>query len=151
MVAVGGVAALGMAAVGWQGYQGLPEGARAPGVQEHVLLGLAAVLVLVLAHAWVAFYLLGAGRVLEEAAAGCPAALGRPFLSLRRGTLVPLLLVVSAGLATFVLGSAVHAGLAPAGLHGALLWLTLLCQGWAGWAEWRAVTEVARAARAFAA
>lgn len=133
MVAVGFVAALGMAGVGAHGYAGLPAGA---GLRQHVLLGLAAVLVFLLAHSWVAFYLLGASRVLGEAPA---------LASLRRRTLPLLGAAVAAGLATFVLGSAVHAGRVPAGLHGALLWVTLALQGWAGWAEWRAVVAAERA------
>lgn len=137
MVAVGALASLGLLAVGLAGYRGLPDGVEGPALRQHVLLGLAAVLVFVLAHAWVAFYLVGAARVLGEAAVA--------------RTLPPLLLAVAAALATFVLGSAVHSGLAPAGLHGALLWLTLLLQGWAGWAEWRAVTAAARATRTLAA
>lgn len=134
MVVVGGLAALGMVAVGQLGYRGVAEGA---GLREHVLLGLATLLLFVLAHAWVAFYLVGAVRVLGEPS----------VLPVHRSALPPLLLAVAAALATFVLGSAVHSGAAPAGLHGALLWLTLLFQAWAGWAEWRAVTAMAEAAR----
>lgn len=141
MVAVGFAAALGMAGVGWQGYRGLAGGAEEEGLQAHVLLGLGAVLVFLLAHAWVAFYLLGAVRVL-------PGPLAPPLAGFGRRTLPLLAAAVAAGLATFVLGTAVHAGRVPAGLHGALLWATLALQAWAGWAEWRAVTVAERAAGA---
>lgn len=139
MVAVGFAAALGMAGVGWQGYRGLAGGPEGEGLQAHVLLGLAAVLVFVLAHAWVAFYLLGALRVLGRA---------RDLATFRRRTLPLLAAAVAAGLGTFVLGAAVHAGRVAAGLHGALLWAALALQAWAGWAEWRAVAAAERAARA---
>jgi hypothetical protein len=141
MVAVGFAAALGMAAVGAQGYRGLPGGTDGAGLQAHVLFGLAAVLVFLLAHAWVAFYLLGAVRVL-------PVPLAPPLAGFGRRTLPLLAAAVAAGLATFVLGTAVHAGRVPAGLHGALLWATLALQAWAGWAEWRAVAAAEGAVRA---
>lgn len=141
MVAVGFAAALGMLGVGLHGYLGLPEEAEGPALQQHVLLGLAAVLVFLLAHAWVAFYLLGAVRVL-------PGPPGPPLAGFGRRTLPLLAAAVVAGLATFILGIAVHAGRAPAGLHGALLWAALALQAWAGWAEWRAVAAAERAARA---
>lgn len=145
MVAVGGLSALGMAAVGVLGYRGVAKGA---GLREHVLLGLATLLLFVLAHAWVAFYLVGAARVLGGAAMEGGRAPEPPVPAVHRSTLPPLLLAVAAALATFVVGSAVHTGAASAGLHGALLWLTLLLQTWAGRAEWRAVTAVSQAAGA---
>ena len=142
MVAVGFAAALGMAAVGWQGYLGLPGGAEGEALQAHVLLGLAAVLVFLLAHAWVAFYLLGALRVLGR---------DRDLAAFRRRTLPLLAGAVAAGLGTFIVGAGVHAGRVPAGLHGALLWAALALQAWAGWAEWRAVAAAERTAGAAAA
>ena len=141
MVAVGFAAALGMAGVGWQGYRDLAGGVEGEALQAHVLLGLVAVLVFLLAHAWVGFYLLGAVRVLPEPLA--------PSLAVfERRTLPLLAAAVAAGLGTFILGAAVHAGRVSAGLHGALLWAVLALQAWAGWAEWRAVTAAERATRA---
>jgi hypothetical protein len=99
-----------------------------------------AVLVFLLAHSWVLFYLLGAARVLG--------ADGVALAGFRRRVLPPLVAAVVAGVATFLLGTAVYAGRAPAALHGGLTWVTLALQVWAAAAEWRALVAVERVAAA---
>jgi hypothetical protein len=101
-----------------------------------------AVLVFLLAHSWVLFYLLGAARVLGGD--GGPA----PLAGFRRRVLPPLMAAVVAGVATFLLGIGVYAGRAPAALHGGLTWVTLALQVWAAAAEWRVLVAVERAAAA---
>jgi hypothetical protein len=101
-----------------------------------------AVLVFLLAHSWVLFYLLGAARVLAGEG------LGAPLGAFRARVLPPLVAVVAAGVATFLLGIGVYAGRAPAALHGGLTWVTLALQVWAAAAEWRVLVAVERAATA---
>ena len=151
MVAAGCLAALALAGVGAQGYR--LEAEPGAGVTGHILVGLAAVLVLLLAHSWVLFYLLGAERVLREVPneidrevdrgvdreAPREQTTGPALTAFRRRVLPPLLGAAGAALATFVLGIAAYAGRTPAILHGALFWATLAFQAWAAAAEWRAL------------
>lgn len=141
MVAAGCLAALALAGVGALGYLGVAEDA---GLTGHILMGMAAVLVLVLAHSWILFYLLGAARVLRETAGEAPLepALG----AFRTRVLPPLLGVVTAAVATFVLGIGAYAERSPVLLHGALFWITLALQAWAAVVEWRALAATERAA-----
>ncbi|HUP41915.1 MAG TPA: hypothetical protein VM599_01765 [Thermoanaerobaculia bacterium] len=139
MVVVGCLAALGLAGVGVQGYLGVELGG---GLAGHVLGGMGAVLVLLLAHSWVLFYLLGAVRVLAGEG------LGAPLGAFRSRVLPPLVAAVVAGVATFLLGIGVYAGRAPAVLHGGLTWVTLALQVWAAVVEWRVLVAVERAAAA---
>lgn len=151
MVLAGCLAALALAGVGAQGYRLAAE--PDDGLAGHILVGMAAVLVLLLAHSWVLFYLLGASRVLREAArdAGRAEALAPPLRALGRRVLPPLLATVAAALATFVLGIGVYGGRAPELLHGALFWATLALQAWAAAAEWRALVACERATAALGA
>lgn len=150
MVAAGCLAALALAGVGAQGYR--LEAEPGAGLSGHILVGLAAVLVLLLAHSWVLFYLLGAERVLREALNEVDREAGRHDLpgpalgGFRRGVLPPLLGAAAAAFATFVLGLATYAGRTPALLHGVLFWAALALQAWAAVAEWRALVEAERAA-----
>ncbi|MFP3941667.1 MAG: hypothetical protein ACLF0P_15320 [Thermoanaerobaculia bacterium] len=147
MVIVGCLAALGLLATGLQGYQGAAEG---DALRTHVLLGMGAVLLFVLAHAWVLFYLLGATRVLEEASREA----GRddlpappPFPDFRSRVLPPLLAAVAVAFTAFATGPGVYARWAPLGLHATLLWVALALQLWAARAEWQALTAAGRTAR----
>jgi len=155
MVAAGCLAALALAGVGAQGYRLAAE--LGAGLTGHIVVGLAAVLVLLLAHSWVLFYLLGAERVLREALnevtreAGRGELPGPALLGFRRRVLPPLLGAAAAAFATFVLGIAAYAGRAPELLHGALFWATLALQAWAAAAEWRALAATERATAALGA
>ena len=155
MVLAGCLAALALAGVGAQGYR--LEAEPGAGVTGHIVVGLAAVLVLLLAHSWVLFYLLGAERVLREAPnevdrqAGREELPGPALAGFRRRVLPPLLGAAAAAFATFVLGIAAYAGRTPALLHGALFWATLALQAWAAVAEWRSLVDAERAASALRA
>lgn len=152
MVAAGCLAALVLAGVGAQGYR--LEGAEpASGLTGHILAGLTAVLVLLLAHSWVLFYLLGATRVLRETArgAGREETLAPALGGLRRRALPVLLAAAAAALATFTMGLATYAGRTPELLHGALAWVALALQVWAAAEEWRALAASERATASLAA
>lgn len=144
MVAVGVLAALGLAAAGAHGHAGFTGRA---GLERHILLGLAALLVFVLAHCWVLFYLLGLTRVLSEAAAetGASDALGPALRSFRRWTAPVLVAAVVSALAVFVVGAAMHGEGTGGRYHGALLWIALALAAWATVAEWRTLIASERA------
>lgn len=146
MVIVGCVATLGLLATGVQGYQGAAEGAP---LRTHVLLGMGSLLLFVLAHSWVLFYLVGASRVLDETAreAGRGDLLEPSFVAFRRRVLPPLLAAVSLAFAAFATGPGVYARWAPVALHEALLWAAVALQIWAARAEWQALTASERAVR----
>lgn len=146
MVIVGCLASVGLLATGLQGYGGAAEGVP---LRTHVLLGMGSILLFVLAHSWVLFYLTGAVRILDEPARE----LGRngipePVLAgFRRRVLPPLLAAVTVAFAAFATGPGVYAHWAPLTLHGALLWVALALQLWAARAEWQALTAAERTAR----
>lgn len=146
MLALGTVALLGLVAAGVHGYVALDAATGGPGLRTHVLVGLIALLLFVLAHGWVLVYLVGMGRLLrrEARAAGREEALDTSLRSWWRRVLPPAL-VAAAGIAVFVLGSAVYAGRVVAAVHGGALWVTVVLQVWAVAAEWRALGASERA------
>jgi hypothetical protein len=138
MVLVGGLAALGLAGAGVHGYAGF-EGRD--GLGRHILLGLAPLLLFVIAHAWSLFYLGGMARVLRETAAetGRPSAIGPVLARFGRRTVPPALAAILTALAVFVVGAAMQGRAADGRLHGPLLWVALALAAWATVAEWRTV------------
>lgn len=146
MLAVGLVATLGLVATGVQGYAAVDAATEGASLRNHVLGGLVALLLFVLAHGWVLIYLVGIGGLLrrEARAAGREAALDAPLRSPWRGAVPPALAAV-AGIAVFVLGSGVYSGRVTGEVHGAALWGTVVLQVWAVAAEWRALAVSERA------
>lgn len=144
MVVVGALAALGLAAAGWHGYAGF-DGRS--GLERHILLGLAALLVFATAHCWQLFYLLGLARVLAETAerSGRRSALTAPLLRFRSRTLPVVAAAVLAAIAVFVVGAAMHGEQVGGRYHGPLLWVALGLGAWATVAEWRTVVASERA------
>jgi hypothetical protein len=148
MVLVGALAALGLAGAGLHGYAGF-EGRE--GLGRHILLGLAPLLLFVIAHAWSLFYLGGMARVLTETAAqsGRSSAIGPELTRFARRTVPPALAAVLTTLAVFVLGAAMQGRGAGGRYHGALLWVAPALAAWATVAEWRAVLATERALAVF--
>ena len=68
MLAVEVVATLGLVATGIHGYLAVDVETEGVGLRNHVLAGLVALLVFVLAHGWVLIYLVGMGRLLRREA-----------------------------------------------------------------------------------
>ncbi len=138
MVVTGMLATAGLGLVAAQGYRGAAGGEA---LRLHVLTALTAVLVFILAHAWVLFYLVGAVRVIGETAreAGREELLQPALTRFGRRTLPPLLGALAAGLALFLAGVAVYAHQVPAAVHGGLFWLLVALELWAAWGEWRAL------------
>ncbi len=144
MVGAGMIATAGLGLAAAQGYHGAAQGTA---LRLHVLTGLAMLLVFVLAHAWVLFYLVGAARVIGESAreAGLEGVPEAALARFGRRTLPPLLGALAAVLALFVSGAAVYAHRLPAAVHGGLFWLTIALEAWAAGAEWQALAAGERA------
>ncbi len=144
MVVVGALAALGLAATGWHGYAGF-DGRS--GLERHILLGLAALLVFATAHCWQLFYLLGLTRVLAESAeeSGRRSALEPRLVRFRTRTLPVVAAAVLAAIAVFVVGASMHGEQVGGRYHGPLLWAALALGAWATAAEWRTVIASERA------
>ena len=102
----------------------------------HILLSIAAVLLVVLPHLWTVLYLWGTGRAVrneveEKRASPRVMSEARRY---RRRAMPPLLLASAAALATLGLGNQALSG-SGSWLHPALFFTTLALQVWALWAE----------------
>lgn len=107
-----------------------------PALGLHVLLGLAAALLLVFPHLWTVLYLWGTGRAVRkevEERRASPRVISRAR-RLRLRALPPLLLASAAALVTLVLGQEALVGTRP-WVHAAAFFTTLALQLWALWAE----------------
>lgn len=120
-----------------------------PGLDElrtHVLLTLAAVLLLVFPHLWTAIYLAATGRAIRReiaAGRGEPAAAAEARRHLVRA-LPPLLLASLAACATVALGQGILAGTTRPWHHLIAFAVTLALQLWALLTEYRTLTANAR-------
>jgi hypothetical protein len=141
LLILGLLATAGLLAAAALGYGLL--GVTAETLRGHVLVGLAAVLVLLFAHCWILLYLFATGRLIAEVVrergmdAGWIGEAGR-----FRTRAVPwLLAAIGAALATFLLGGASVAGSVPAWLHHGLFYLALIAQVCALWIERRVLAD----------
>jgi hypothetical protein len=127
---------------------GVVSGAAEAQVRGHVLLGLAASLVLMFSHTWIVLYLLATGKVISRVVQerGFSEELLEPARRLRLRTIPWLVAALAAVAATFLTGGAVLSGSAPGWVHHALFVLTLLLQGSAMVAERRVLAEHERLA-----
>jgi hypothetical protein len=126
-------------------------GAAEEQVRSHVLLSLAATLVLIFSHTWIVLYLLATGRVISQAAAerypggaggdAAVAVLLERARRLRLRALPWLLAAIGALAAAFLTGSAAASGSIPAPVHQALFYVTLAAQGAAMLIERRVLAE----------
>jgi hypothetical protein len=117
-------------------------------VRRHVLLGLAAALVLVFSHTWIVLYMLATGKVISRVVRerGYPEELLESARRLRLRVIPWLLAALGAVLATFLTGGAVLAGAAPAIVHQLLFYLALVLQGAVMLAERRVLGQHERLA-----
>jgi hypothetical protein len=135
LLILGLLATAGLLAAAGLGY-GL-FGVTAETLRGHVLVSLAAILVLLFSHCWIFLYLVATGRLIAEVVrergmdAGLIGEAGR-----FRARAVPwLLAAIGAVLATFLLGGASVAGSVPAWLHHGMFYLALTVQVRALWIE----------------
>ncbi|MBV8202167.1 MAG: hypothetical protein JOZ15_16225 [Acidobacteria bacterium] len=127
---------------------GVVSGAPDSAVRGHVLLGLAAALVLMFSHTWIVLYLLATGKVLSRVVQeqSFPLEVLETARRLRLRAIPWLLAALAAVAATFLTGGAVAGGSAPGWVHNSLFVLTLLLQGGAMLAERRVLAEHERLA-----
>jgi hypothetical protein len=142
LLVVGVLGTAGLAAAGALGY-GLASPGDA-GMPRHIIVALAAILMLMFSHCWILLYLLGTGKVIRQELRGAaretaePAALPASRRT-RRLAYAALALAALLALAEFLLGGAVAANAAPHVLHHVFFWAALAAQGIALWSEGRAL------------
>lgn len=132
---VGVLAGLGFAATAVLGYP--LSGNTDPGMQRHILVGLASTLLLLFSHCWILLYLIATGRVIrqtEPAQAGA----ARRF---KIRCFPVLALAVALAVATFVLGAGAYTDQVAAWMHHALFFATLVAQGLALWIEGKVLDD----------
>ena len=123
-------------------------GVAAEQVRQHVLLSLAASLVLMFSHTWIVLYMLATGKVISRVVRerGYPEELLEPARRLRLRFIPWLLAAAAAVIATFLTGGLVLSGGAPPAVHHLLFYVTLVLQGAAMVAERRVLAEHERLA-----
>jgi len=147
MVAVSALATLGIIATGLLGYQGADTD---QGARVHILVGLGSILVFLLAHFWMLFYLLGSVRVLRQEAQGMGTPLERldqELARFRTRTLPPLVIAIVLAVGCFVLGAGVYSTGASVLVHAVAFYLVLPAEAWAAWREWRTFGAAERTVR----
>ncbi len=141
LLALGLLGTAGLIAAAVLGY-GL-KGAADTQVRAHVLLSLAASLVLMFSHTWIVLYLLATGRVISGVVRekGFETELLERARRPRLRAIVLLVAALAAVGGTFMSGGGALSGTAPAALHHALFYVTLLLQGGAMFAERRVLAD----------
>jgi len=144
ILGVGVAATVALAATGYLGYRGGPEGG---GLDPHLTLAVGTAMAVLFPHLWVLIYLLASGRGLRRAvaAAGERTASGlatlTPLAGARRWAFVALAAASGTLLALVFSGgvAASRAGGSGGGLHQALFWTALALQAAALIVERRAL------------
>lgn len=128
LLIVGAAATLGLVAAAVLGYR------MASGHPDlfsfHLLVALAAVLLLMFSHCWILFYLIGTGKAIKDAVAEHRldrelVAETRRFKMLTSG---PLLAAMLVAMALFVVGGGVYTGAVPRWVHHGLFYAALAAQ-----------------------
>ncbi len=138
LLVIGLLATVGIVASAVLGYAA-PAESDVEQLQLHVLLALAAVLLLLFAHCWILLYLIGTGRALRDVVREHGLDPGLPTEASRlQGEAIPwLLLAMGLALGTFLLGAGAAANALPAVVHHALAYAALGVQVYALWVERR--------------
>lgn len=147
MVVVSALATLGIIATGFLGYRGAHTD---EGVRVHILVALGSILVFLLAHLWILFYLLGSVRVLRQEAerAGLPEdELDQGLVRFRTRTMPPLLVALALAVGCFVLGAGAYSSGGSVLVHAVSFYLVLPAEAWAAWREWRTFGAAERTVR----
>ncbi|HVR10924.1 MAG TPA: hypothetical protein VMW75_22975 [Thermoanaerobaculia bacterium] len=147
LLVLGLLGTAGLIATAVLGY-GVSPGASDAQVRGHVLLSLAAAMVLMFSHTWIVLYLLATGKVISRVARerGIAEELLEQARRLRLRAIPWLLAALAAVAATFLTGGAALSAAVPAWVHHALFYLTLVLQGGAMVAERRVLAEHERLA-----
>jgi hypothetical protein len=141
LLVIGWMATAGLVVTGALGY--LLHGPVDAGLSRHVLLGLASALLLLFAHCWIMFYLIGTGRAIKDAVKehALDPALYEATKGYKNRSYPMLMLALGLAMATFILGGGVATGSIPSWIHHALFYATLLAQGRALQLEGRVLVE----------
>ncbi len=129
LLVIGWMATLGLVVTGVLGY--FLAGPADAGLSRHVLLGLASALLLLFAHCWIMFYLIGTGKAIKDAVK--ENALDPELYEATKGyknrSYPMLMLALGLAMATFILGGGVATGAVPNWIHHVLFYATLFAQG----------------------
>jgi hypothetical protein len=128
LLGVAGFVAAGVLGYGWFGDEAL---------YLHVVVGLAACLLLLFSQVWIMIYLMGTAREVRRAAQGVEAGAAQAARQWVRQALPAGGVAVIVGLGSFFLGSAVFAGHAPVWSHNLAFYGAVLSQLVALWVEFR--------------
>ncbi len=109
----------------------------------HVLVGLAASLLLLFSHCWIMFYLIGTGKAIKDAVKenGLDPAFVEETKRFKNASYPWLMLAMVLVMATFILGGGVATGSLPSVIHHTLFYATVAVQGYALWIEKRVLAD----------
>ena len=129
LLILGWLATLGVAGTAIVGYL---LGGVVRSLTPHVLTGLTASLLLLFAHCWVMFYLIGTGTAIKNAVTenGLDPALAERTKDFKNRSYPWLMLSMGLIIATFVAGGAYVAGVGPSWIHEVLFFIALMSQVW---------------------
>ncbi|HYO12566.1 MAG TPA: hypothetical protein VE685_05160 [Thermoanaerobaculia bacterium] len=141
LLIVGAMATLGILASAVVGY--LLADSTDPNMPLHVLISLAASLLLLFSHCWIMFYLIGTGKAIKEAVNenGLEPALIEETKRFKNASYPWLMLAMGLVIATFVLGGGAATGAVPNWVHHALFFATVAVQVYTLWVENRVLTD----------
>ncbi|RPH57129.1 hypothetical protein EHM82_01990 [bacterium] len=141
LLIVGAMATLGILASAVVGYT--LAGSTDPNMPLHVLISLAASLLLLFSHCWIMFYLIGTGKAIKEAVHenSLEPALIEETKRFKNASYPWLMLAMGLVIATFVLGGGAATGAVPAWVHHALFIVTVGVQVYTLWVEYRVLTD----------
>lgn len=127
LLILGWLATLGIAATAIIGYL---LGSAVRSLTVHVLIGLTASLLLLFAHCWVMFYLIGTGTAIKKAVTEnhLDPDLAERTKAFKNRSYPWLMLAMAFIIATFVAGGAYVAGVGPSWIHEVLFFVTIASQ-----------------------
>lgn len=141
LLIVGVMATLGVVASAVLGY--LLSAPTDLDMPRHVLVGLAASLLLLFSHCWIMFYLIGTGKAIKDAVRenGLDSAFVEETKRFKNASYPWLMLAMALVMATFILGGGVATGSIPSLVHHSLFYVAIAVQGYALKIEWRVLGD----------
>lgn len=112
-------------------------------IPRHVLMGLAASLLVLFAHCWIMFYLIGTGKAIKDAVkeGGLDPAFAEETKRFKNASYPSMMLAMGLVMATFIVGGGVHNQSIPNWVHDSLFYAAVVVQCWSLWIEWRVLTD----------
>ncbi len=139
LLIIGWMSTIGFVGTGILGFRMTPEEA----LGLHLLLGLAACLLLLFSHCWIMFYLIGTGKAIKTAVAeyglgGDAVQLTKDF---KNRSYPWMMLAMGLAMAAFIVGAGVHTRVIPLLVHQALYFLAIAAQLRTLWIEHRVLAD----------